>query len=88
MILYWIPIVLGILAGFILAGYAMVNIACPYERVAFYLTILATDVMTVFLAYLLIGPTLEIILFTFAFTQCLVWFIMDKHTMVHYQHED
>jgi hypothetical protein len=81
--MYFIAAVLGVFTAFYLTGRLMVTDHDPYHRVAMYLTYLASDVAAVALAYFLLGPTFELVLFTFTFTKCLVWLIMDKHAMVH-----
>lgn len=83
MILFVVPVVLGILAAFYITGNLIVNEPDSYRRVAIYLTFLATDVTAVALAYLLLTPNIELVLFTFTFTKCLIWSTMDKHAMVH-----
>jgi hypothetical protein len=83
MSLFVVPVVLGILVAFYVSGTLILSEPDPYRRVAIYLTILASDVATVIFAYILLGPTFELVLFSFTFTKCLVWCIMNKRGMVH-----
>jgi hypothetical protein len=89
MAMFIVPAVaLGIWAAFFLVGYAVVKIPCPFQRVAYYWTILATDVTAVVLAYLLLSHTVVMVLFSLALTKCLIWsIIMNHHSMVHAQIE-
>lgn len=83
MSIFVLPVLLGILAAFYISGSLIVHEPDSYKRVAIYLTILAVDVTTTALAYLLISQTFELMLFTFSFTKCLTWSIMDKHGMIY-----
>lgn len=83
--LMFTAVVLGIWAAFVIAGYAMIQIEDPYDRVAFFWTILATDVASLTLATFLLAPIVSTILFTFLLTKCLLWSIMNHKNMVHWQ---
>jgi uncharacterized membrane protein len=82
MMFFVLPVIMGILSALFFVGHAMMTIPDPYQRVAFYLTILSSELMAVILAYALLGPSMELFIFTFSFTQCLIWSIMDKKAMV------
>lgn len=81
MLLFFIGL-LGGLAAFYITGHLILHERDPYRRVALYLTILVVDVTTVTLAYFLLTEFIQHIFFTFAFTKCFVWVIMDKSAMV------
>jgi hypothetical protein len=76
-------ILLGILAALYFAGYGMCHIPCPFDRVAFYWTILSIDVISIVLAYLFLPSTPLIFLFILLLTKCIMWCIMDPEKMIH-----
>lgn len=80
-----LTVVLGIWSAFFLVGNAIVNIGCPYQRVAYYWTILAALVTAVILGHIFLGSSAFYALATFALTLCGTWIIMmDYSKMVHF----
>jgi hypothetical protein len=82
---YIAAIALGIFSGLLTVGYAMHTIPCPFDRVAFYFTLLSSLFMAVLLSYLLLGSLAFSVLATFSLTKLFLWCIMDPSKMVHFQ---
>lgn len=76
---------LGALAAILLAVYVILSIEDPYDRVAYYLTLLASDVTVSILAYVLLTHSVFIYLSTFLLAKLITWSLMNHKNMVHYR---
>lgn len=78
----------GAVLAIVLVLYAMFRFEDAYDRVAFYLTVLASDVTVSIFAYILLSHTVFIYLSTIALSQVVCWALMNHQNMVHYKAGD
>lgn len=84
MLLFWSAF-LGSIASVLLASYPMLYLECPYERVAYYLTVLTVDVLSSIFAYILFPHIVFISISTFLLAQTICWSLMNHQNMVHWK---
>ena len=87
MLLFWCAF-FGAVSAIVIPTYAVLNIECPYDRVAFYLTIIASGFTASLLGYFLLTHTVFIALSTFMLTKFICWSIFNHKNMVHYSIND
>jgi hypothetical protein len=74
----------GAVYAIVLPIYAILNIECPFDRVAFYLTLLACNILATVVGYLLLPSPIFLALSIFMLTKFMCWCIFNHENMVHY----